>query len=285
MAAHGGRPLPRHGVDARAGRRFPDHVAEDRLFPLWHLITSRGQRFRRLAKDVALPPIRLHDLRHETATLALTAGTDLRGVQETLGHSTITLAADACTSLVPALSRAAAVAVVSRANRRLGLRMIESAARRWPVTVPLTLLRHRVPGEFSAPRQFTHNRTWKTTAALGSDPSDPRAAAIRAMWCVRVTSACRAHAAGRPQVHRGCGQRKADPSCVHDAVVGRVGLEPTSVTRLTCDDAKRSDKSIRLHPAASPFNPAQSGAVRRSPHHFFCVPRSSCTGGVWEDSA
>ncbi|BAU82990.1 hypothetical protein SLA_2053 [Streptomyces laurentii] len=34
--------------------------------------------------------------------------------------------------------------------------------------------------------------------------------------------------------------------------VGRVGLEPISVTRLTCDDAEGPDISIRFHPADSP---------------------------------
>ncbi|MFE0643768.1 tyrosine-type recombinase/integrase [Streptomyces sp. NPDC058877] len=74
---------------------------------------------------------RTHDLRHEAATLALTAGTDLKVVQEMLGHSTITLTADTYTSVVPALSRAAAeaaVAIVPRANRRPGLRVVETAA-------------------------------------------------------------------------------------------------------------------------------------------------------------
>lgn len=41
------------------------------------------------AKRAGLPPIRLHDLRHTWATLALTAGVHPRVAQERLGHATI----------------------------------------------------------------------------------------------------------------------------------------------------------------------------------------------------
>ena len=41
--------------------------------------------FKKLAAQAALPPVRLHDLRHGAATLALTAGVDLRVVQKMLG--------------------------------------------------------------------------------------------------------------------------------------------------------------------------------------------------------
>jgi len=44
-------------------------------------------RFHFLVAQAGLPPIRLHDLRHGAATLALAAGTDLKVVQEMLGHA------------------------------------------------------------------------------------------------------------------------------------------------------------------------------------------------------
>ena len=50
--------------------------------------------FRALSEEAGLPPVRLHDLRHGAAPLALGAAVDLRTVQEMLGHSSIVLTAD-----------------------------------------------------------------------------------------------------------------------------------------------------------------------------------------------
>lgn len=73
-------------------------IAPDRLTRL----------FRRLVAASGLPPVTLHGLRHGAATLALAAGTDLKIVQDQLGHSTITLTADTYTSVLPETARAAA---------------------------------------------------------------------------------------------------------------------------------------------------------------------------------
>jgi integrase len=64
--------------------------------------------FRRLVAESGLPPVTLHGLRHGAATLALAAGTDLKIVQDQLGHSTISLTADTYTSVLPETARAAA---------------------------------------------------------------------------------------------------------------------------------------------------------------------------------
>jgi integrase len=64
--------------------------------------------FRRLVAGSGLPPVTLHGLRHGAATLALAAGTDLKVVQDQLGHSTIALTADTYTSVLPETARAAA---------------------------------------------------------------------------------------------------------------------------------------------------------------------------------
>jgi integrase len=64
--------------------------------------------FRLLVAGSGLPPVTLHGLRHGAATLALAAGTDLKIVQDQLGHSTITLTADTYTSVLPETARAAA---------------------------------------------------------------------------------------------------------------------------------------------------------------------------------
>jgi integrase len=55
-----------------------------------------------------LLPIRLHDLRHGAATLLLAAGHHIKVVQETLGLSSITIAADTYTSVLPELARRSA---------------------------------------------------------------------------------------------------------------------------------------------------------------------------------
>jgi hypothetical protein len=67
---------------------------------------------------VGLPPIRLHDLRHTAASLALQAGVPLKVVSEQLGHSTITITADTYTSVLPEVATAAADAVAGIIPRK-----------------------------------------------------------------------------------------------------------------------------------------------------------------------
>ncbi|WP_158578955.1 tyrosine-type recombinase/integrase [Spongiactinospora rosea] len=82
-----------------------------------HLTT----RFHALVRASGLPPIRLHDLRHGAATLALAAGTNLKVVQHTLGHSSIVVTADTYTSVLPETYHHAATAtaqlVIAQARR------------------------------------------------------------------------------------------------------------------------------------------------------------------------
>jgi len=59
-------------------------------------------------KASALPRIRLHDLRHTHATLALAAGVHPKVVQERLGHASITITLDTYTHASPAIDAAAA---------------------------------------------------------------------------------------------------------------------------------------------------------------------------------
>ncbi|MDL4817353.1 tyrosine-type recombinase/integrase [Actinomadura opuntiae] len=66
------------------------------------------EQFEQLAMEAGLPPIRLHDLRHGAATFLLAAGYDMKVVQETLRLSSITIAADTYTSLLPQLARQSA---------------------------------------------------------------------------------------------------------------------------------------------------------------------------------
>jgi integrase len=60
-----------------------------------------------------LPVIRLHDLRHTNATLALAAGVHPKVVQERLGHANIAITLDTYSHAVPALEEQAARTVAA----------------------------------------------------------------------------------------------------------------------------------------------------------------------------
>ena len=60
-----------------------------------------SHRFRVLVRELDLPPIRLHDLRYGAATLALASHTDLKIIQQMLGHSSIATTAGTFTSVLP----------------------------------------------------------------------------------------------------------------------------------------------------------------------------------------
>ena len=64
--------------------------------------------FHLIAYLAGLPPVRLHDLGHGAATLLLAAGHGMKVVQETLGLSSITIAADTYTNVLPQLARQSA---------------------------------------------------------------------------------------------------------------------------------------------------------------------------------
>lgn len=66
------------------------------------------QSFRRLIEAYGLPIIRLHDLRHTHATLALEAGVHPKIVSERLGHSTVSLTLDVYSHAVPHMQQDAA---------------------------------------------------------------------------------------------------------------------------------------------------------------------------------
>lgn len=70
--------------------------------------TTVTKRFRQVAQEAGLPPIRLHDLRHTHATLALEAGVHPKIVSERLGHSTVSLTLDVYSHAVPHMQRGAA---------------------------------------------------------------------------------------------------------------------------------------------------------------------------------
>ena len=67
-----------------------------------------SQTFERTVKRLGLRRVRLHDLRHTYATLALRAGVDAKTVSARLGHSTVAFTLDVYTKAVPQLDREAA---------------------------------------------------------------------------------------------------------------------------------------------------------------------------------
>lgn len=66
------------------------------------------RHFQALAERYGLPAIRLHDLRHTNASLALEAGVEMKVVSDRLGHSQISVTADLYTHVSRRLGNAAA---------------------------------------------------------------------------------------------------------------------------------------------------------------------------------
>jgi integrase len=126
-----------------------DPLAPDRL----------SRTFRLLTVETGMPPIRLHDLRHGAATLALADGVDLRVVQDMLGHCSIVLTADTYTSVLPEVARRAAeqvAALVLRAGRLVPgtnrpRRPVRQSQRHRPAAVPARLTSRAHPA-----RQIRH---------------------------------------------------------------------------------------------------------------------------------
>jgi integrase len=67
--------------------------------------------FRQAVKRALLPEIRLHDLRHTHATLALRAGIHPRVVSERLGHATVSITLDTYSHAIPAMQKEAAARI------------------------------------------------------------------------------------------------------------------------------------------------------------------------------
>jgi integrase len=82
--------------------------------------TSITKAFKALAIEAGLRPVRLHDLRHGTASLMIGSGASLAVVSKVLRHSSHAITADTYTHLLGGVGRAAAegaVAMVPRARR------------------------------------------------------------------------------------------------------------------------------------------------------------------------
>ena len=78
-------------------------------------MSARGfsREFTRRIERYDLPVIRLHDLRHTWATLALKAGIHPKVVQERLGHATINVTLDPYSHVTPGMQRDVAETIAS----------------------------------------------------------------------------------------------------------------------------------------------------------------------------
>jgi integrase len=74
---------------------------------------SISRYFRQAVKQSLLPSIRLHDLRHTHATLALQAGIHPKVVSERLGHATISITLDTYSHAIPAMQEEAAALIAA----------------------------------------------------------------------------------------------------------------------------------------------------------------------------
>ena len=72
-----------------------------------------SKEFGRLVAASGVPRIRLHDVRHTYATLALKAGVHAKVVSERLGHSSIAITLDLYSHVTPGMARGAADLVAS----------------------------------------------------------------------------------------------------------------------------------------------------------------------------
>ncbi|MGI5204724.1 tyrosine-type recombinase/integrase [Spirillospora sp. CA-108201] len=88
--------------------------------------------FRALIAEHGLLPIRLHDLRHGAAMLALAAGVELKVVQDMLGHSSIVLTADTYTSVLPEVAHRAAEKTAAHVMKARGVIPGTNRTRRAP---------------------------------------------------------------------------------------------------------------------------------------------------------
>jgi integrase len=73
-----------------------------------------SREFRRVVAAAGSTPIRLHDLRHTYATLALKAGVHPKVVSERLGHATVGITLDLYSHVTLAIARDAANVVADR---------------------------------------------------------------------------------------------------------------------------------------------------------------------------
>jgi integrase len=98
-------------------RLGPDYDDADLVFCREDGTPLRPRSFSRMFENqvrrAGLPRIRLHDLRHTHATLALAAGVHPKVVQERLGHAKINITLDTYSHAIPAMQADAAAQIAA----------------------------------------------------------------------------------------------------------------------------------------------------------------------------
>jgi len=116
-------------------------------------------RFADLVRRCGIPKIRLHDLRHSYATIALAAGTDLKTISTSLGHSTIAITANVYAHVTESLHRENAARVdaalggvvdqaIAPASTQAGDRVTGSHATSGPLAAHLQPIKTKKPCEY-----------------------------------------------------------------------------------------------------------------------------------------
>lgn len=105
------------------GRPAADTLLFERGGEPW-IPNTFGSAFWRILEDAKLPHVRVHDLRHSFASMALEAGVDLKTLSTALGHTTISTTADLYAHVTSSLMKDAA----DRIDGALGAALRRSTA-------------------------------------------------------------------------------------------------------------------------------------------------------------
>jgi integrase len=128
------------GLQARTGQRskcdLPDVAELIFVTPMGRPIHSDklAQRFKAILRQAGLPPLRLYDLRHAAATLALSAGVPPKVVAEQLGHASAAFTLDVYSHVLPHMQAGAASRVEALLFPRSDRQSRWTPARKLPQT-------------------------------------------------------------------------------------------------------------------------------------------------------
>lgn len=103
-------------------RRLPSPLTKPKLESTHDLIFCSGsgeplrqqtvkREFRRLLEAAGIRPIRLYDLRHTVATLAVAASVSVKAISEQLGHASISFTLERYSHVLPSIQDEAALRV------------------------------------------------------------------------------------------------------------------------------------------------------------------------------